>query len=363
MKKLYVVLSLCVCVVLLESGMKFSSTPPTGNTGASGATCRGCHGSFPLNSNGSVSIAGLPTSGYVNGSTYPFTLTISHNTADRLRWGFSIIAVNPGGTPIGTFTTSNPNAGLNGSELSHNGAPSTAASASYTFTNLNWKAPNSGTDPVTFFYVGNAANGGGSGGDYIYTGTSVFTLPLKLISFTASNESNVVNLKWQTASEVNTNYFEVERSDDAQYYTNIGRVIANQNTSTTSTYSFKDNKAASSGGNIFYRLKMVDKDGKSKYSNAISVNPYNTVLSINNIYPTILSVSDRINVELVSEKNTSLSISVLDQSGKVYFTQNTALSQGENNFKINLPSTLPKGMIFIKFNTDNFQQTESVIVR
>ena len=362
MKKLYVALSLCFCVVLLESGIKYSSVPPQGRTGATGTTCRSCHGDFALNSNGSVSISGLPTSGYVNGTGYPFSLTITHTTADRMRWGFSIKAVNSTGASIGSFSTTNSNAGNNGSELSHNGAPTTAASGSYTFNNLKWTAPPSGSDPVTFYYVGNASNNsGGTDGDYIYAGTSMFTLPLKLISFTASNESNAVYLRWQTASEVNTNYFDIERSDDAQFYASIGKVNTTQNAS--SIYLFKDSKAASSGGNIFYRLKMVDKDGKSRYSNAISIKPHNISLVINKVYPTIINANDKVNVELVSEKNTSLTMTVIDENGKVYFTQNTALSQGENNFKVNLPSTLPRGMIFIKFNTDNFQQTESIIVR
>ena len=370
MKKLYIILSLGLCVVILQSGVKYSSVPPTGRTGATGSTCRSCHSSFPLNSpGGSVNVTGLPTSGYVPGTSYPFSLNITHGATDRKRWGFSIIAVNSSGPTVGSFSSANPNAALNGSELSHNNAPVTPSSSSYTFNNLSWTAPANPSGPLTFYYVANASNNAdGDNGDYIYTGITSFALPIKLKSFTATNDRNAVVLNWQTASEVNSSYFDVERSDDGQFFFSLGKVKSNSNATTSSSsssssYSFLDTKAASRGGNIFYRLKMVDNDGTSRYSNIISIKPNATPFAINNIYPTIIKVSDRINVEAVSDKNKVLEIAIIDEYGKIYSRQNLNLTSGENNFKITLPATLPQGMIFVKFNTDNYQQTESLIVR
>ncbi len=367
MKKLYIILSLSLCVVILQSGVKYSGVPPTGRTGATGSTCRGCHSTFPLNATGgSVNVTGLPTTGYIPGNAYPFSLDIAHATADRKKWGFSIIAVNSSGASVGSFTSSNPNAALNGSELSHNGAPVTSLAATYTFNNLSWTAPATASGPVTFYYVANASNNAdGDNGDYIYTGITSFALPIKLKSFTAANDRNTVVLNWQTASEVNSNYFDVERSDDGQFFFSMGKVKSKSNASSSgaSSYSFVDTKAASRGGNIFYRLKMVDNDGSSKYSNIISIKPNSTPFTINNIYPTIIKASDRINVEAVSDKNKVLEIAIIDEFGKIYLRQSLNLTSGENSFKITLPATLPQGIIFVKFNTDNYQQTESLIVR
>lgn len=366
MKKLYTILSLSLCAVILQSGVNNSGVPPTGRTGATGTTCISCHsGHSPNTPGGSVTITGLPTAGYIPGTVYPFSLDITHATADRKKWGFSIKAVNSSGSSIGTFSSSNTNAANNGSELSHKNAPSTAAgAAAYTFNNLNWTAPATASGPVTFYYVGLACNGtGGTGGDYVYSGVSSFTLPIKLKSFTATNDRNIVLLNWQTAGEVNSSYFDVERSDDGQFFFSMGKVLANKNTSAVASYSFADAKAASRGGNIFYRLKMVDIDGSSKYSNTISIKPNAKPFAISNIYPTIIKAGDRINVETVSDKNKVLEIAVIDELGKVYSRQSLNLTSGENNFKIAMPSSLPQGMIFVKFNTDNFQQTESLIVR
>lgn len=365
MKKIYVMIVLGSCVVLLQSAVKNSGVPPQGRTGATGNTCRSCHGDFPLNSSGSVTVIGLPTSGYVPNTSYPFSLQINHNSSDRSIWGFSIKAVTSSGASIGTFSSSNPRVAPNGTELSHNGAAtSTPATNSFTYNNLVWKAPAAASGPVSFYYVAVAGNSSGSdGGDYVYTGLNTFTLPIKLQSFTAVNEMNTVVLNWKTAGEINSNFFEIERSDDGQFYFSLGKVNANPGAIATSTYSFRDNKATGKRGNLFYRLKMVDKDGSIKYSNVVSIKPNNTTFAINNVYPTILKSGDRINVEAFSDINKNLEVVIMDEVGKIYSRQVIGLINGDNNLKVTLPNNLPKGMIFIRFNTDNFQQTESLIVR
>lgn len=365
MKKLYILFTLSICVIVFQSGVKFSSQPPTGRTGATGNTCRGCHGSFPLNSNGSVSITGLPSTGYVPGTAYPFSLTITHNTADRKIWGFSIKAVNASGASVGTFSSNNSNAALNGSELSHDNALTTPAGASsFTYNNLSWTAPSASTDPVTFYYAAVAGNNAdGNSGDYVYTGVTSFTLPVKLESFTAAKDRSAVLLQWKTANETNSSYFDIERSDDGQFFFSLGRVNTAGNNNAISDYSFADNKATSRAGKIFYRLKIVDKDGSFKYSNIISIKPNVTGFTLNNMYPVIVKSGDMVNVETYSDKDQTLYTTIFDESGRMLSNQKIIQTKGENNFKIQIPSQVQKGMMFVKFYTNEFQHTESLIVR
>ena len=92
-------------------------------------------------------------------------------------------------------------------------------------------------------------------------------LPVELSSFTASVSGNNVNLKWQTATEVNNYGFEVERKDGR--WEKIGFVAGSGNSNSPKSYSFTDQP---SGGTSFsYRLKQIDNDGKSKYYDAITV--------------------------------------------------------------------------------------------
>lgn len=178
--KANIILLLCSCI-FISAKMISSSVPPEGHTGEfSSLTCRACHDGNPLNNpGGSVIVTGLPST-YTPGATYNFSVTITHTNPDRLKWGFSIKANSTSGTATGTFSTTNSNAIINGAELSHQDAPLTAASGTYTFNNLSWRAPSSPVlqeQTVTFYLAGNAANGDlNSTGDFICTFSKQVTL-------------------------------------------------------------------------------------------------------------------------------------------------------------------------------------------
>lgn len=237
-KSTYIIV-LVLTFIIGTSSVLSSFRPPQGSTGASpGVTCSnngtGCHTSFADNSGGgSVTVTGLPTV-YVPGTSYNFSLTITHGMADRTRWGFSIAAVLSGSTTaIGAFSSTNPNATLNGTELSHGNAstpsfaPVTPAQNSYTFNNLVWTAPATDMGPVSFFYAGVASDNGngignGSLGDYVYTASSVSSsLPITLSDFDAITKNNQVILSWQTAQEINSKYFMIQKSYDNRQFLSL----------------------------------------------------------------------------------------------------------------------------------------------
>ncbi len=89
-------------------------------------------------------------------------------------------------------------------------------------------------------------------------------LPLKLLSFDGRIEGKIVRLHWTTASEVNTDYFMMERSTDAVNYISIGKIKASAKPGSNWQYSFADESV---GNKIcYYRLRMIDKDGSFTYS-------------------------------------------------------------------------------------------------
>ncbi|REA57692.1 hypothetical protein DSL64_23435 [Dyadobacter luteus] len=103
-----------------------------------------------------------------------------------------------------------------------------------------------------------------------YTISWASPLPVKLVSFNASQEGQTVNLKWVTSSEANSEGFEIERSADASSWTKIGYVYSqNSNSASQLNYTFHDGKLLNAIS--YYRLKMVDLDGKFAYSQIRSV--------------------------------------------------------------------------------------------
>jgi len=110
------------------------------------------------------------------------------------------------------------------------------------------------------------------GGYFKLSGTNIggTPLPLNLTSFSAIKQNNNALLQWKTVNELNTSRFEVERSNNGTLFTTIGTVPA-FNQPGNHLYSYTDNKNVNAGS-YFYRLKMVDKDGKFNYSDVIYLN-------------------------------------------------------------------------------------------
>lgn len=97
-------------------------------------------------------------------------------------------------------------------------------------------------------------------------------LPIELNYFTAepSEGPNVVNCLWETLSEVNNDFFNVQRSVDGVFWSSIGEIDGAGNSFTRTNYSFVDGSPLP--GISYYRLKQTDFDGHNTVSSPVSVN-------------------------------------------------------------------------------------------
>lgn len=154
--------------------------------------------------------------------------------------------------------------------------------------NIVWNSTNSRWE-VTFAVAGFS-------GFFVKTQTTV--LPLKLLSFTGRNlnENNV--LSWSTSSEVNTGSFELQRSADNGSYTPIASIPAKN---TAASYAYSDPVYTS--GTLYYRLKMIDIDGRFTYSSIVALtnntvgvslfpNPASDVIYISTTVATTATIID-----------------------------------------------------------------------
>lgn len=115
-----------------------------------------------------------------------------------------------------------------------------------------------------------AAGNNGPGKSYIFNANlcGLVTLPARSLQFSGQrkDEQSVI-LKWETQEEPNLNYYNLERSYDGVNFSTIVIVFAQGNAK--NIYPYTDKKA--SGNNVYYRLKMVDKDETFSYSNTVFV--------------------------------------------------------------------------------------------
>lgn len=82
-------------------------------------------------------------------------------------------------------------------------------------------------------------------------------------SFTLLRAGASVKIAWQTSSEKNNNYFEVQRSTDGEQFTTIAVVFAREQADNGADYLFADQNPGQGGSDIlYYRIRQVSMDGK-----------------------------------------------------------------------------------------------------
>lgn len=173
---------------------------------------------------------------------------------------------------------------------------------------------------------------------------TVSPLPVELVSFDATLADRKVILNWQTASELNSNYFDVLRSNDGQNWSSIGTVPASGSSQITIDYSLVD--ASPLSGVSYYRLKQVDLNGDFHLSDIRSVNNSPKVNQVK-IYP---NPTDKGLVTIVSDEPIS-SLFVYNALGKVVFE--TAIDS-DDTYLLDT-QTFESGMYWIKLNGENYK--------
>jgi hypothetical protein len=141
-----------------------------------------------------------------------------------------------------------------------------------------------------------------------FSGMELSALPVELTAFGAAIGGRTVMLAWQTATEVQSSKFVIERSDDGQNWLRIGSVDASGYSNVPRDYTFTD-KSRLVTGKYQYRLKMIDTDGSYEYSKVIEAEitvPDNFLLSQN--YPNPFNPTTKIDYQLPVDANVVLSL-------------------------------------------------------
>ncbi|MEO7045238.1 MAG: T9SS type A sorting domain-containing protein, partial [Ferruginibacter sp.] len=173
-----------------------------------------------------------------------------------------------------------------------------------------------------------------------FLGTANSVLPLTLLEFKGQLQNSNISLQWLTANEVSTKEFIIERSANGTTFNGIGNAEA-QSKDGTNTYSFTD--ATPFSGNNFYRLKMVDKDGKSSFSNVIKIN-YEASISALEIYPN--PASSLLNIKISSNKNENIVLKVTGASGRTIIKRSSSVNAGITQVPFNIEK-LSSGLYYV----------------
>lgn len=170
-------------------------------------------------------------------------------------------------------------------------------------------------------------------------------LPVELLSFSGSCEESKNSIEWQTASEHNCAYFDLQKSRDGENWQTIQTLTAAGNSNEHLTYNAIDENAHS--GNNYYRLNQVDNDGKSKLYGPILV----SCAESNKAYVTTYPNPSGSNFNLLAN-NLSFSgeseLKIFDSRGFAVISRTIEIKDGINLFVID--ETLSPGIYFISIS-------------
>ena len=179
-------------------------------------------------------------------------------------------------------------------------------------------------------------------------------LPVELIEFNTSETSEGVELSWTTASEINNDYFTIQRAVDNSDFENIATIEGAGTSNKIINYSYIDTENIS-GQNIYYRIKQTDYDGSTSYSWIEDIS--NDKEMVLNVFPNPVNHGDQFTIQS-SEKD--INITIYNSSGQ------QVLKKKINKNEIDIDSyNLSKGVnvIYIEDVTNSLTATRKIIVR
>jgi hypothetical protein len=195
----------------------------------------------------------------------------------------------------------------------------------------------------------------------IYKMSWLVPLPADRLVAIANLQGSTATINWSTLSEQNTSYFIVERSLDNKNFTATGNQVAAAGNSTEKReYQMNDNISSLTQKEIiYYRVKLVDLDGKISYSNTVVVrlsqkpgvtiwpNPFQSYITIG----------------ITTTKETNLDIRLVDVNGRIVKNMNQRAPKGTSQVTINNLDQLPAGVYLVEITDQAAGTTFQKIVK
>ncbi len=183
-------------------------------------------------------------------------------------------------------------------------------------------------------------------------------LPIELIYIKAvAIDNQYIKVSWATASELNTNHFEILRSTDAINFTKIGEVIAAGNSSNLNSYIYDDMNVT--GGVIYYyQVREVDNNQHSYLTNIVDAKLEKDKFNLISIYPN--PTIENTVITIYTKDEIEVSLAVYNDIGEQMMNEHKTMKVGLNEWNINTLKWA-KGVYFFVINNGQKPLTRQVI--
>jgi hypothetical protein len=200
-------------------------------------------------------------------------------------------------------------------------------------------------DLVNFNNITNfPTNTGNPGGIDLIAVTGIYIenvlLPTQKISLLTNTNNGVIEISWTNTDEINTVYYEIERSNDGIRFNRIANVAKN----VTGQYRYTDILAKDG----FYRIKAIMRNGGYQYS---AIQTANLLRTNGKLYP--VPATNDLHLQLYSADPATATLTIIGQQGQQILTRPQVLQSGNNILTIALPLLLPTGQYTVRLQKDD----------
>lgn len=183
------------------------------------------------------------------------------------------------------------------------------------------------------------------------------TLPLGLLQFYGTRNSETVVLRWKAESLAGIRHFEIERSTDSRHYAGIGKRMAVDG---STDFTFQDNISSFPLQPLYYRLKLVEANGHGTYSQVLLFRSAEKAEELE-IYPNPLKRNGF--VSFVSATTGRVELQLLTTAGSLVHNESIRVTKGRNTVAITAAGTLPPGLYVIRLVSAGNVKTKTFAVQ
>ncbi len=188
----------------------------------------------------------------------------------------------------------------------------------------------------------------------------VSPLPIELLSFNAIAKDRKVEITWTTASEINNDFYTIERTKDGLSFETVSTIDGAGNSTTLIDYF--DTDYSPYEGISYYRLKQTDFNGTFSYSNLIPVNYYFGDDGFT-VYPNPTTIEAQLTLDLTGLKDQEVLVVVRDVQGKEFYSKVNLISENNQLIALDLENRLVAGVYVVVASSSNKIYSQKLIVK
>ncbi len=186
----------------------------------------------------------------------------------------------------------------------------------------------------------------------IWLATSNTLLPINIESFSANQQYGQVQLNWRISNENNVMGYRVQRSNDGLHFDDISPLIPAYNNAVQQSYFYADPMKATPENTLYYRIQLVDNNGKIKYSEIRAIQPF-----LSETYYLLQNpISNQATVQVQQNNSGFIHYNLYNPFGQCLQSKAVVIAKGKQSFTIDTHE-LPSGTYWLQLSNRSHSTT------